>query len=282
MTTALLLAGAIAATSGTWTASVDGNDVHLGIHPRGEGGSQFGNQFRRDELRGFTGKDGEARFSLVRDAGTIEFEGTFRNGEGAGFFQLTQAPGFVETMSKLGYPQVRSEGALLLTLIDIGPKRVREYQELGFRHLSWDDFQAFCLHGVTAGWVKALRALGLSMTDPEKVEAMRIHDVTPAWVREVRDAGLGGADEESLIGLRIHDVTADYAREMRSLGLGDLDAEKLQELRIHDVTPEYVRRMRAQGFTKASADDFVQLKISGVEEKMDGSRHRKKHQRDGD
>lgn len=254
--------------AGTWTAELKPEQRQVQLNLRTGGDSQWGESLSVSELTGFSAQDGEARFSLVREAGTLRFDGSFRGGQGAGHYRFEPAAGFADEMAKLGYPEARGEKALHLALADMSPKRVREYQALGFKALPWDELFAFCLHDVTPDFVKELRSLGLKMNKPDDVVAMRIHDVTPAYVKEVRQAGLGGADEESLVELRIHDVTAAYAKEMRSLGLGELDAEDLKNLRIHDVTPEFVREMRAAGYTKATAEDLLKLRIHGVDKML--------------
>lgn len=192
--------------AGTWTAELKPEQRKVQLNLRTGGDSQWGESLAMNELSGFNAQDGEARFTLTRDAGTLRFEGTFRGGQGAGHYRFEPAAGFAEEMARLGYPEVRGEKALHLALADVGPRRVREYQALGFKALPWDDLFAFCLHDVTPDFVKELRSLGLKMNDPEDVVAMRIHDVTPEFVREMRAAGYTKASADDLLKLRIHGV----------------------------------------------------------------------------
>jgi len=46
--------------------------------------------------------------------------------------------------------------------MDLGPRRARELRALGLTSLSWDNFRAFAIHGVTPHELEELRALGLS------------------------------------------------------------------------------------------------------------------------
>lgn len=205
-TLAALPVRALAAEAGTWSGQLHPEARRLYVSLQLHETSQWGQTVDYGELQGFTGQDGEARFSLPREAGTLAFEGTFKGGLGAGHFQFTPAAGYAEQMARLGYPEAGGEKALHMALADVGPRRVRALQEVGFKNLPWDDLEAFCVHGVTPAYVKEMRALGLGELDADDLTTMRIHGVTPAFVREMRAAGYTRATKDDLVKLRIHGV----------------------------------------------------------------------------
>ncbi len=53
---------------------------------------------REQVLRG-----GPVKFSLVREAGTIECEGSFQNSKGSGTFRFTGSQAFVSAMKSRGF-----------------------------------------------------------------------------------------------------------------------------------------------------------------------------------
>ena len=95
-------ARAQSAVSGTWTATLNNEKsdrIQLNFERRTERGdrSQTGMPFEFSDLQGLTREQalagGAVRFSLVREAGRIDCEGTFQNGKGAGTFTFASNPG---------------------------------------------------------------------------------------------------------------------------------------------------------------------------------------------
>src|SRR6187549_462543 len=94
------------AINGQWFLSPSKTDGFVNLTLQREGpGVHFNSSdgIRLINLRGLNAtqmqQDGSAaRFELVRDAGTIEFEGRFKNGKGAGTFVFKPNQSFVSEM----------------------------------------------------------------------------------------------------------------------------------------------------------------------------------------
>ena len=97
--------------TGEWTASVDKNDagkIQLNLERRGEKGrSQMGQSYDFADLQGLSREQalngGAVKFSLVREAGRIDCEGSFQNGKGSGTFRFTGNQSFVSAMKTRGF-----------------------------------------------------------------------------------------------------------------------------------------------------------------------------------
>src|SRR5919206_55041 len=97
----------------TWTALVSSEDDHkiqLNLEERRNkdgGRHQHGQSYDFSELQGLTREQtlsgGPVNFSLVREAGKIDFEGSFQNGKGSGTFRFTGNAAFVSAMKSRGY-----------------------------------------------------------------------------------------------------------------------------------------------------------------------------------
>ena len=73
--------------------------------------SQHGSSFAYSELQGLTAdqtQNGPVRFRLVREAGTVEAEGTFVNGKGSGTFTFIPDQGYLGAMTARGFDFARS------------------------------------------------------------------------------------------------------------------------------------------------------------------------------
>ena len=116
------------ADQGTWRIyySPDRNRVQLsfeqneGDHRHGQ--TSFGVQ--QSELRGLppqlSSYSGPAKFQLVRDAGTFNFEGELRSGRGTGFFTFSPDPRFPQQLASRGYERPTADQQFWLAMHDVG------------------------------------------------------------------------------------------------------------------------------------------------------------------
>jgi hypothetical protein len=94
------------------------NRLYLSFERRTERGgrSNMGSNYDYSELQGLTREQAErggaVRFSLVREAGTIECEGSFTNGKGSGTFRFTPNAGFVSAMKARGFDFEKEDGRM--------------------------------------------------------------------------------------------------------------------------------------------------------------------------
>src|SRR5713226_9644634 len=130
----------------------------------------------------------------------------------------------------------------------------------GFKNLTVDELISMKIQGVTPGYVKEVRDLGLQAT-PDELIGMRVQGITPEYVREMRKFD-SNANIDELIGMKVQGVTPEYAREMRTL-YSNLKADELIGMKVQGITPEYVREFHDLGL-QPSADDLIGLKVQGV------------------
>jgi hypothetical protein len=209
-------------------------------------------------------------FALRREAGTITFDGTFRNGSGGGEFAFAANPAYLATLRDLDVPVgggkhhggSADERLLSLALLDVSTAFIRSMQALGYRE-SLDDYLAMRIFNVTPELVGEFRDLGMSLTADQLV-AGRIHGVSPAYVREMRELGRREAKFDDLIASRIHGATPEFIGEMKERGYGDLDLDDYIAFRIHGVTPGFVEELAGLGYRDLAADDLVAFRIHGV------------------
>ena len=85
------------AVTGEWTADAQKDKtekIYISFSRRTESGgkNQNGTTYAYEDLQGLSRaetQNGRVSFKLVREAGTIECEGTFTNGKGVGTFRFT-------------------------------------------------------------------------------------------------------------------------------------------------------------------------------------------------
>jgi hypothetical protein len=269
---ALILAASIASTNihGTWSALAKGDRVHLTVV---RNHSDWGRTLPRSD---FTISDADlnspsekaVQFSFKHDAGTIDFNGTFENGEGVGRFTFTPNPSYPQALRSLGVSSDEAfddERLFSLAMHDISLAFIREMQSLGYNE-NLQRYIAFRIHGVSPEFVRDLKSLGYSV-DAEKLIAFRIHGVSPDFIRDLKSLGYT-VDAEQLIAFRIHGVTPQFIRELRDLGYKEIDPHDLVSMRIHGVTPEYIREVENAGYHGVPVEKLIQMRIHGIDAAM--------------
>src|SRR4029077_1953692 len=114
---------------------------------------------RPDALRGLNiaqaaGSSSAVNFQIVRDAGTLNCEGWFKNGNGSGHFTFTPNQNFANEMRSLGYQNMTDETLFWMAVHDISMQFIRELSALGYDHLSTDNLFAMRIHGATPEFIR--------------------------------------------------------------------------------------------------------------------------------
>src|SRR5712692_6087026 len=265
--------------SGTWTAELRNAKVFLQVRTappkewngdRWNGDWSMGQSFPIEELAGIPPNDEQfsvtnIKFDLHREAGTLAFEGAFRDGRGAGLFRFSPRAQYIAEMKALGYsedlPQWRR---FQLAIHDVGPKYIRELKTEGYDKLSLDQIQRAKTHGVTIEYIRDLKGQGFRGVALESLVRTRDHGVTGDYIKAMKAEGYTGASLDDFVRLRDHGVTQQYVQEMKKAGFSNATIEDLVRARDHGVTPEFVAEIRGLGLSVSALDQFVRLRDHGV------------------
>lgn len=310
LTISALLLFALAATAsaqsmhGSWTANAsDSTPGRLQMNVSRGGSQHFGHSMNLSDFTGLSGAQvnssaaAPVQFQLVRDAGTLSFEGTFRNGDGAGQWTFAPSRGYSATLRSLGVDFDRDEEddqMLTLAMLDVSsdyirsmqaigyredlgkyismrifkvtPELVAELRSLGYDHLSADELVSMRVHKVTPDYIRQMRAAGWNLS-AEELMSSRIHQATPEFAEEMKKLGYN-LKFDDLIAFRIHRVTADFIRELHELGYDRVSADNLVAMRIHRVTPEYIKELKAAGYSNIPVSKLINMKIHRIDAKF--------------
>jgi hypothetical protein len=292
---------------GSWTASVDDDHTEMldfSMHTSRH--EENGTRFPIADFSGLTGAQVrsasavDVHFELRREAGTITYDGSFRNGEGAGTFTFAANeayPGalkklgvelgekerdpvhelytlalfdvstsFIRSMQAIGY-DVPAEKYIAFRIFAVDPAYVRDMASVGFDHLSADKIVETRIHGATPDYIREMRRSGEDLPLDKYIES-RIFQVTPEFAAEMGRAGYPNLDRDVLVQFKIHGVTTEFISDLKQLGYTRIPAEKLVEMRIHGVTPEYIRRLETAGYKHVPIDKMVQMRIFDIQPEM--------------
>src|SRR5215217_3018700 len=265
-------AGAQGEKSGDWTASVSKDNSSIQLHleeRRNKDGSkhQHGQSYDFSEFQGLTREQalsgGPVNFSLVREAGKIDFEGSFQNGKGSGTFRFTGNPAFVSAMKSRGFDFIVDDDEDRLfeaATINVTTALADDLASAGFGKLNIDDLFKAAIFKIDSKFTREMKASGFNDLGLEELVKARIFKIDAEVVRQVAEMGFQNEPFESLVKMQIFKVTPEFVTEVRNEGLANLDVEAIVKLRIFKIDAEYIRKVKADG-ANLDVESLVQRKI---------------------
>ena len=261
--------------SGEWVAELKPSKpgaINFTFHRRSEGGgfSMTGDWLPLSELQGLSADAAttartNVTFNIVREAGTFQCEGYFREGKGAGFWTLTPSRNFIAAMRTRGYDRLSDEDLLRAALHNLTTKYVDELKAAGYDRLSFQELNRAVTHDVTAQYIREMAAAGYQGLTIEELVRARNHDVDADYVKQVRAMGFDRQPLETLIRLRNHEITQEFINQMRSIGFDNLSIEELIRLKNHEITAEFVNGLKEEGYAPIDAETAVRLKNHDID-----------------
>jgi hypothetical protein len=128
-------------------------------------------------------------FALVRDAGTMRFQGRVGDGQGTGTAIFEPDAGYRRMMNERTGSDLNSDEQYVLFVHDVSRDYIAGLDRAGYSNLGMDDLLAFAIHGVRPEWIRELREVGYDRLEADQLLAMRIHGVDAAFAREIRAGG---------------------------------------------------------------------------------------------
>jgi len=274
--------------TGEWTAALAKNDsqIHLNFERTSGKGhkNQTGQSYEFSELQGLTraqaADDGPVKFSLVREAGTVECEGSFQNGKGSGTFRFTPSQAFVSAMKSRGYDFEKDPGPtdddhgrledrlFVAATLNVTTALADDLNSAGFGKLDVGDLFKAAIFKINSAFMREMKASGFPNLGMEELVKARIFKIDANFVREATQMGFGKEPFESLVKMQIFKVTPAFIAEVRNEGLSNLSVEEAVKLRIFKIDAEFIRKAKAEG-VPLEVERLVQKRLG-----VAGTRHR--------
>ena len=249
--------------TGTWSASVakENNKINLSFERNSEKGGrhQTGQTFDFADLQGLSREQavngGPVSFTLVREAGRIDCEGTFQNGKGSGTFRFTGNAAFVSAMKSRGFnfeedPNTDNDGRDRLfaaTTLNVTTALADDLTSAGLGKLETEDLFKAAIFKIDSQFMREMKASGYENLGMEELVKARIFKIDPEFVRQVSQMGFSKEPFESLVKMQIFKVTPEFVTEVRNEGLTNLQVEDIVKLRIFKIDANFIRQAKAEG-----------------------------------
>lgn len=253
--------------------SNDENKIHLSFEvKRDRGRNQHGSSFDYSDLQGLTREqtqNGKVKFWLVREAGTIECEGTFEAGKGSGTFRFTPDGGYLSAMRSRGFDFEKesrkdNDGVearmLSAALINVTVALADDLKTIDLGPLDVDDLFKAAIFKIDSKFMAEMKASGFPGLKMEDLVKARIFKIDGEYVRQVYEMGFAKQDFENLVKFRIFNVTPEFLSELKGFGFTDLSAEEVVKCRIFKIDGDFIRRAKAAD-PSVSIEEMVRMKI---------------------
>lgn len=278
-----------ATISGDWKASINGeknngkNSGKLQINferrtEKGGNSSNLGQSYSFDELQGLTREQAQGsssssvavRFSLVREAGTIECAGSFTGGKGAGAFRFNPNQNFVSAMKSRGFDFEKSDrpdgsGTIedrlfAAATLNVTTALADDLLSANFGNLETEDLFKAAIFKVDSKFMQEMKASGFPNMEMEELVKARIFKIDGEYLRQLNAQGFGGEPFERIVKMRIFKITPEFIAEVRAEGFPKLDIEEMVKMKIFNIDAEFIRRARSEG-VPLDVEKLVQKRI---------------------
>jgi hypothetical protein len=274
--------------TGTWKGSLvkDKSKINLNFATRQEteGEKKFshsiGHTFEFSEV-GLTREQvtngGPVTFRIMREAGTIEGEGTFQDEKGTGNYRFIVNSGFLAAMKSRGFDfekdfTVRKEARgskhettveeklFTATVLNVTTKLADDLRSANFADLDVSDLFKAAIFKIDGAFMREMKATGFPNLTMEDLVKARIFKIDANAVRRATEMGLGKHGFEDLVKMSIFKVTPEFLAEVRNEGLTNLTMEEAVKLRIFNINGEFIRKAKAEG-VPVNVESLVQKKL---------------------
>lgn len=265
--------------TGDWTASLhkdNSSKINLNFERRTEtrGRNQMGQTYDFADFQGLSREQvlngGPVKFSLVREAGTIDCEGSFQNGKGSGTFRFTGNQSFVLAMKSRGFDFDEDSTAnsgrhyenrlFAATTLNVTTALADDLSSAGFGKLHVEDLFKAAIFKIDSKFMREMKASGFPNLGMEELVKARIFKIDAEFVRQVTQMGFDKEPFESLVKMQIFKITPEFVTEVRNEGLTDLSVEDLVKMRIFNIDSEFIQQAKAEG-VPLEVEKLVQRRI---------------------
>ena len=267
-------------TTGTWTASISSKEnskIQLNFERKSKNSqNQMGQTFDFADLQGLSREQamngGPVSFSLVREAGRIDCEGSFQNGKGSGTFRFTGNLAFVSAMKSRGFDFEKDLNAydgddrhgenklFAATTLNVTTALADDLTSAGFDKLRTEDLFKAAIFKIDSKFAREMKASGFENLGMEELVKARIFKIDAEFVRQVSQMGFQKEPFESLVKMQIFKVTPEFITEVKNEGLTDLQVEDVVKLRIFKIDANFIREAKADG-TPLEVEALVRRRI---------------------
>lgn len=263
--------------SGTWEVRRSRTRDYLSVRISGGSFSWNGelsvNDIEQYLAQPLPGGTGPVRFTISREPGSLELEGTMNNGAGSGTFRFIPSETFVAGLTRRGFSRPTAQQLFALAQNEIGFEFIDELAAQKYEQPDIENLVRAAHHGVRTDFLREMGQAGYRVGTLDTLIRLRDHGVDPEYIRGMHAQGVSGLPAEDMVRARDHGVDPEYIGELTRLGYDVRAVDVLIRARDHGVDGEYLRGMRQLGYT-FTLDEAIRARDHGIDPEFAGDMRR--------
>jgi len=277
---------------GTWFATIKGDQVNIRFESGEDGKNNNNNHsFSLAELKNLP-RGSEGKFSISREAGTMNFTGKFENSTGMGNYTFSSNEDFISFLSKEGISNIKEKDKMVFFMINVKRSYLAGIKALGYEDISKDNLIPLVALNVTPEYIKSLKTAGLKNVTLGDLIPLKALNVDADFIKGIKESGFTNITADKMITFKSQGITGEYLKNAKSADEesrtatspaapvktssskkpqkntaedteGDEKLNRLITRKVMNITPEFAKSFSAQGL-KVSEDNLIAMKSLGV------------------
>lgn len=286
-------------TEGSWFAVIKGNTVSIQFKSGEHDNSST--TFQLSELKGLI-KDMKGEFTIVREAGTMNFVGKFEGNNGMGTYKFIASKSFSKEMAEEGVTVTDESDLMVFFMVNVKTSYVKMLKKNGYKDIDKDQLIPLASLDVNEEYIKSIKKADIPNFDLEDLIPFKSMEIDKAYIDEIRQAGYKNITADNIIALKSqavngkfitdfhnstngkHDdetgdniiafksmnIDKEFIDSYKKLGYNDLSNDDLMALKSLDITPAYIHEFEKVGYKNLKPDDLFALKSLNITPKYIG------------
>ncbi len=276
-------------TEGIWFAAIKNDKLSIQFKNDGDDQNSFsGSTFPISEFKDFQ-REKSGTFTLIREAGTMQFTGKFEGDQGMGHYKFIADKGFNDYLHKEGVDADDDQDMMVFFMVDVKKSYVQMLKENGYTKLRKNDLIPLASLKVDAAYIQSLKSAGLKNISLQDLIPLKSLGITGDYIREIRKAGYTNVSTGQLITFKSQGIDGKYLADIRSAAkkegqpatrgkasvkddektsaentAEEPSAEDIVAIKSLNIDADYIRSLKEAGYDNLASSDLIAMKSQGI------------------
>ncbi len=272
-------------TTGNWFATIREDRVNIQFRNEDEDDNHSsGTTFRLNEL-GTLPVDKQGTFTLIRDAGTMEFTGKFEGNKGMGDYKFVPSKSFGEEMRREGVDISSDKDLMVFFIVNIKRSYVEMLKRNGYTKLNKDNLVPLAALDISEAYISSIKQAGFKDIDLDNLVPFKAMNIDKAYIEEIRNAGYKDLTPDKVITFKAQGIDGKYIADFRSAAKAKdteegrnandqkdagsksddkVDEDDLIAFKAMNIDNAFVESFKGLGYTNIPNSDLIAMKSLGI------------------
>ena len=198
---------------GNWFATIKGNTVNIRFQQESAKNENDGNNttFQLAEFNNLP-RENDGAFELVREAGTMHFQGKFTGNMGMGTYKFSPDKSYTANLTKEGIKLDDDDDVLVFFMIDIKKSYVGMLKRQGFSNVTKDDLIPLAALKVDESFIRSIKSSGLTEVSLQNLIPLKALGVDQAYIADIRKSGYKDLSVDQIISLKAQGIDGKFLK----------------------------------------------------------------------